>query len=109
MLYGSKVSNDIVGKELLHKWADDYPHQFKLVDVLSDEPADSDWKGATGFISKELIEKHLPLPDDKDGKFQLWVCGPPPMYKALCGPRDEKEVKGLLGEMKYQPEHVYKF
>lgn len=31
------------------------------------------------------------------------------MYSALCGPRGEDEVKGLLADMGYKKEQVYKF
>jgi len=108
MLYGSRVSDDILGQELLHKWAAEYPDQFKLVDILSHEPADSDWKGERGFIDKACMEKYFPKPEDD--KFQIWICGPPPMYDVLSGPRTETDVvKGVLGEMGYSPEQVYKF
>ena len=75
---------------------------------ISHEPEDSDWKGERGFISREHIEKYFPGPDEKD--IIIFVCGPPPMYNAFCGPREEKdEIKGILGEMGYKAEQVYKF
>lgn len=43
-------------KDLLRKWQQDYPDQFTLVDVLSHEPADSDWNGVHGFINKAMVE-----------------------------------------------------
>lgn len=106
MLYGSKFAHDILGQELLEKWAADYPDQFTLVDVLSDEPADSEWKGTRGYINRDLVRKHFPEPSANP---LIFVCGPPPMYNALSGPREEKEVTGLLGEMGYHTEHVFKF
>jgi cytochrome-b5 reductase len=107
MLYGSKVADDILGHELLHKWAKEYPNQLQVIDVLSDEPAGSEWKGARGYIDKAMVETYFPKPSGS--KFLIFVCGPPPMYNALCGPREEKEVKGLLGDMGYKPEQVFKF
>lgn len=108
MLYGSKIAEDILGYELLHKWAEDYPDRFELVDVLSDEPEGTEWKGLRGYINKELVEKYFPKPSDSN--FQVWICGPPPMYNALTGPREDKDqVSGLLGEMGYSPSQVYKF
>lgn len=110
LLYGSKTSDDILGHELLHRWAEDHPDRFALVDVLSDEPVEnSDWKGERGFIDRARIERYFPRPDSSD-KFVIFVCGPPPMYEALSGPRDEKDqVSGVLGEMGYKPDQVYKF
>lgn len=109
MLYGSRVSHDILGKECLHQWAKDYPHQFKLLDVLSHEPDDSEWTGPRGFIDKAMIEKHFP-PANTEKAVMVFVCGPPPMYNAFCGPREEKDkITGILGEMNYSAKQVYKF
>jgi cytochrome-b5 reductase len=108
MLYGSRVAQDIVAYELLHQWAAAYPEQFRLIDILSQEPADSDWSGQRGFINQAVIAEHFPKPSDS--KFQIWVCGPPPLYNVLCGPREEPAVvTGILGDMGYSPEQVYKF
>jgi cytochrome-b5 reductase len=107
MIYGSRKQEDILGKELMHKWAADYPDRFTLVDVLSDEAKDSDWTGERGHPSKELIAKYMPGPEEED--IQIFICGPPPMYNALTGPREDKELSGLLKEMGYKTEQVYKF
>lgn len=108
MMYGSRESNDILGKELLEKWAKDHPKQFQLIHVLSHELKDSAWDGKRGYIDKELIASHFPGPETKNTR--VFVCGPPPMYDAFCGPRDKPdEVTGILGEMGYGPDQVYKF
>jgi cytochrome-b5 reductase len=112
MLYGSKVSSDILGNEVLAQWAKDYPDQFQLTHVLSHEPDDSTWNdGVRGYITQELIADQFPFPpNDSSKKILVFVCGPPPMYNALCGPRDDKDkVSGILGEMGYTPSQVYKF
>ena len=109
MLYGSKTSDDILGQELLDQWAKDYPDQFQLVHILSDEPESSDWKGERGLIDRARIKQYFPKASDST-KTLIFVCGPPPMYAALSGPRDDKEqVLGVLGEMGYTTEQVYKF
>ena len=100
------MAGNILAGDALDAWARAYPDRFALTHVLSNEPADSGWKGARGFINKELIAKHMPRPDMD---CIIFVCGPPPMYDALCGPRGEKEVKGLLKEMGYIDEQVVKF
>ncbi len=48
---------------------------LKVVHVLS-EP-DPDWNGEAGFITKEVLERHLADVAGKDA--QYFVCGPPPM------------------------------
>jgi cytochrome-b5 reductase len=106
MLYGSKVANDMLGKEMMDSWAKDHSDRFKVVHVLSDEPEDSEWTGLRGYIDKEKVETYLPDPGDD---LIIFVCGPPPMYSALCGPRDDKELTGLLAELGYKKEQVVKF
>lgn len=107
MVYGSRVASDILGAEMLDKWAAEHS-RLSLTHVLSHEPEDSDWKGERGHMTKELLVKHLPSPDLGDDVI-VFVCGPPPMYTALCGPRDAKELTGILAEMGYSPEQVFKF
>lgn len=108
VLYGSKVKEDILGEEMLTSWSAAQPDKFKSVDVLSDEPADSEYDGLRGFIDSEKIAEHMPGPEMGDDCV-IFVCGPPVMYKQICGPRTEKEVTGLLGEMGYKSSQVFKF
>ena len=58
-----------------------------------------------------MVTAHLPPP--AEGNIVM-VCGPPPMYKAVCGPKGTKEdpkaqgeLGGLLKEMGYT--NVFKF
>lgn len=108
MLYGSKVADDILGKELVDTWAQDHKDRFKVVHILSDEPANSEWTGLRGYIDSDTIKSNFPDPSAGDDLL-IFVCGPPPMYDALCGPRDQKELKGLLAGMGYKAEQVCKF
>nr|KAJ0214703.1 hypothetical protein LSAT_V11C400166110 [Lactuca sativa] len=38
------------------------------------------WIGGVGFVSKEMIEDHLPSPSSD---IKILRCGPPPMNKAM--------------------------
>ena len=105
LLYGSRNKSDILGGDMLSSWSKAHP-QFNYYDVLSHEPDDSEYDGLRGFIDKEKIERYLPKPSED---VIIFVCGPPIMYELLCGPRNEKEVKGVLGELGYKPEQVFKF
>jgi len=107
ILYGSRTADDILLREVLDDWCAAHGDQLDVTHVLSEEPKDTQWTGARGFINKDLVEKHFPKPNDEDSL--IFICGPPPMYKALTGPRDEPEVTGLLGDMGYKQEHVFKF
>lgn len=108
VLYGSRVKEDILGLDLLNDWEKLYPEHLSVTHVLSHEPEDSDWKGSRGFINEDLVKEKLPSPEcGKDGV--IFVCGPPPMYDAVCGAREEKELKGLLQKCGYDVSQVYKF
>lgn len=108
LLYGSRTSGEILAKTLLHKWSK-YYDQFTLVHVLSDEPAYSLWDdGVRGHITKELIEQYFPSAGSETRQ-KIFVCGPPGMYDALCGPREQSSVSGVLGDLGFLPEQVYKF
>lgn len=107
MVYGNKAQKDILLKELLDKWSADYPTRLKVVHVLSDAADDSTWTGPKGFITKELLAEQCP-PASED--HMVMVCGPPPMYTALCGPRDKpEELTGALSEMGFTASQVFKF
>jgi cytochrome-b5 reductase len=38
------------------------------------------WEGGVGFVSREMIEAHLPKPADD---IMILMCGPPMMNKAM--------------------------
>jgi len=109
MLYGSRTSDDILGKELLDKWAKENKDLFSVTHVLSNEPEESKWdEGERGFITKELIESSFGPPSEGE-KVKIFVCGPPPMYDVFCGPRTETDLTGVLKDIGYDASQVYKF
>jgi len=106
MLYGSVNESDVLAKDTLDSWVASSGGRFSVSHVLSQEPTESAWTGARGFIDESLIKANLPSPSDD---CLIFVCGPPPMYDTLCGPRTEKELTGVLAGMGFKPEQVYKF
>jgi cytochrome-b5 reductase len=104
LFYGSQTSDDILGFDLLQQWERDYSEHLKVVHVLSDEimPA-----YRSGFIDKNLLQDYVPniMSDDT----LVLICGPPPLYHALSGPRDDPELTGVLAELGCSAEQVYKF
>jgi cytochrome-b5 reductase len=109
MLYGSRVRDDVLAGELLRRWAREFPDRFTCIDVLSDEPDGTEWTGLRGYIDRKLIENAFP-PPSTDKLIKILVCGPPALYDALSGPRNEPDqVSGLLGAMGYTADQVYKF
>merc|ERR1712226_262250 len=106
MLYGSRTSDDILGKELLDYWSDT-SDKLSVHHYVSNEPRDSSWDGPRGRIDRAAIKEFFPPPEDKDSI--IFICGPPPMYNSFCGPRNEKELSGILKEMGYSADQVFKF
>ena len=51
-----------------------------------DRPTDS-WKYSTGFITKKMIEDHMPPPGPDT---LILMCGPPPMIQFACIPALEE-------------------
>lgn len=73
------------------------------------DKADRDWKGETGYISKDLVQKVFPKGDDK---VKAFVCGPPGQVEALAGAKDgfkQGPIKGILADLGYGQDEVYKF
>ena len=78
-----------------------------------DKPEDG-WEGLTGYVTPEMVAAHLPGPGEGS---MVMVCGPPPMYEAVCGgkvfekgkPPGQGEVTGILGGMGYKSDMVFKF
>ena len=99
LMYGNKSVEDILMKEELNAWSKRAAGRLKLVHVVGmrpDDPAPEGWvdtpeyTAETGWIDKAKIQKYC-FPPAEDTL--LFVCGLPPMYNALCGPRTEKELK----------------
>lgn len=57
-------------------------HQLKLqvVYVLRNPP--ENWKGESGFVTKEILERYLP-PSRESGDFEVFLCGPEPLTNAV--------------------------
>lgn len=94
LIYANVTYEDILLKEELDGLASMYPDSFKIYYVLN-QPPDL-WDGGVGFVSKEMIEAHLPAsaPDVK-----ILRCGPPPMNKAMAA---HLEGLGYESDMLFQ-------
>jgi cytochrome-b5 reductase len=81
---------------------------FKVHYVL--EKAPKDWKGSIGYVTKDVIQKHIHAPSDDS---LVMVCGPPAMMKAISGSKapdyTQGELDGVLKTMGYTKEQVFKF
>lgn len=108
LFYGSIDTNDILLRTELDSIADKHKDQFEITYFLDKPPAN--WQGKTGYIDKEFLTEKLPAPS---GESKVFICGPPGLYKAISGmktsPTDQGEVTGILADLGYTKENVYKF
>lgn len=109
LIFGNKTEEDILLKEEFQKLENDYPNRFKAYYTLDTPP--KSWPYGKGFITKDLLKEVLP--DAKSENIKIFVCGPPPLYKSISGPKksptDQGELDGILKELGYAKDQVYKF
>ncbi|KAH8766828.1 oxidoreductase NAD-binding domain-containing protein [Diaporthe sp. PMI_573] len=109
LVFGNITEDDILLKKEFQELENTYPQRFRAFYLLDQPP--KDWAGGKGFINKELLKTVLPGP--KDGNVKVFVCGPPGLYKAISGPKvspkDQGELTGILAELGYSKDQVYKF
>jgi len=73
------------------------------------------WRGLRGHVTPEMVKAHLPVADGANNI--IMVCGPPPMYNAVCGPKKfeegkppaQGEVTGILKDLGFTSDAVFKF
>ena len=51
---------------------------LRLVEILEDPP--EGWAGEQGFVTPEILDRHLP---ERDERLQYFICGPEPMMAAV--------------------------
>jgi predicted ferric reductase len=72
LVYGNKTWEDVTFREELEAMSGEM--NLRTVHLL--EEPDDDWEGETGFVTRELLEKHLP---ENPRTFQYLICGPTPL------------------------------
>ena len=79
--YGNPTYDTIIFREELEELekTEDY---LKVVHVLERPP--EDWDGEKGFISADILKRHLPE-DYKHWEYIFFLCGPMPMIQAVEG------------------------
>jgi len=74
--FGAQSQRDLFFLDELRQYEQKLP-DFKFIPALSNEPADSDWKGERGIIT-EVVARHVP---DTSG-YEAYLCGSPGMIEA---------------------------
>ena len=82
--YGARTQNDLYLVDELTKIAEQWDKDFKFefIPVLSEEPEDSDWDGARGFVTDYLKDNYLEKGIVSADSCKAFFCGPPPMIDA---------------------------
>jgi predicted ferric reductase len=76
LVYGSRTWDDITFREELEGLTGKL--NLRVVHVLEEPPAD--WRGEQGWVTAELLARHLPA-DRMEQEY--FICGPEPMQKAI--------------------------
>jgi cytochrome-b5 reductase len=109
LIFANNSTKDILLKDELDKLAKEHSDRFKVKYVIA--KSESGWKGDVGFITKDLIKKTLHGSQHKDS--MVFICGPDPMLNVISGGKNpdksQGEVGGILKELGYTTENVYKF
>jgi NAD(P)H-flavin reductase len=77
-LYGARTQADLYNESVVAALTAAWRGTIRFLPVLSEEPDDSDWTGARGYVSD-----FIRTIDDFDlAGCQAYLCGPPPMIDA---------------------------
>lgn len=58
LLFGNKSEDDILLKDKLDILAEKYPNKFKLIYIIDKAIKPEEWKGETGYVTKEILQKY---------------------------------------------------
>jgi len=112
LVFANISEADILMKKDIDARAAAHPDKFKVFYVV-DKTSSWFWRGGVGYVTDAMLKTHMPPPSPSS---MVYVCGPPPMYKAICGakgtkedPKAQGEVGGHLASLGYNKENVFKF
>lgn len=110
LIFANVEERDILLKKELDHFASLYPDRFKIYYTLDKPP--SNWNGGKGHVDQNMIKNHLPLSENGNDVL-IMICGPDGMLKHVCGEknpdRTQGPLAGLLRDLKYTEDQVFKF
>ncbi|PCH34495.1 ferredoxin reductase-like C-terminal NADP-linked domain-containing protein [Wolfiporia cocos MD-104 SS10] len=110
LLFANISERDILLREEFDQLKKEHPDTLNVIYTV--DKADSNWKGYTGYINKEMIAKHI-APASLGNKVKVLVCGPPGQVNAIAGKKEsiakQGPVSGILKELGYTEDQVFKF
>lgn len=113
LVFANVSEDDILLRPTLDKLAAAHPGRF-AVHYVVDKPKWGGvfWQGSVGYVTRDIVATHMP-PASAGADALIMVCGPPPMMAALSGDKapdkSQGPLTGLLKDMGYSSEQVYKF
>jgi len=112
LVFANVSEADILMKSQIDARVAAHKGQLEVYYVV-DKPSSSSWSGGVGYVTESMLKGTMPPPAADS---MVYVCGPPPMYKAICGPKGTKEdpkaqgdLGGVLKAMGYESNGVFKF
>mmetsp|Transcript_68484 Transcript_68484/g.130337 ORF Transcript_68484/g.130337 Transcript_68484/m.130337 type:complete len:309 (-) Transcript_68484:67-993(-) len=121
LLFGNQTPKDILIREELDQLAADSKGQLKVFYVVDRNDTQDKKIKHVGYMDKACLSSTLPSPSPDT---LIFICGPPPMIDALAGKKKFRRddpckkghpffgqggVSGVLAELKYEEQMVYKF
>jgi cytochrome-b5 reductase len=109
LLFSNVTEQDILLREEFDALKKKHPNNFEVVYLL-DKPSEG-WTGPKGFINADVVKQHV-APPSLGSKVKIFVCGPPGQVAAVAGKKagmKQGELGGILKELGYTEEQVYKF
>jgi len=111
LLFCNQTPADVVLRDRIDALAAKHPRFTAHYCV---DKGDTNWSGLTGYVTSDMFKEIMPEPSADS---MVMVCGPPPMYKAICGskqleegkPAAQGEVGGFMKAMGYTEGMVFKF
>ncbi|KAI3891181.1 hypothetical protein MKW98_007486 [Papaver atlanticum] len=107
LLYANISPDDILLKQKLDILSASNPN-LKIYYTV--ENPTNNWKGGKGYLTQNMVEKGMPSPSEDT---LILVCGPPGMMNHISGDKakdySQGKVSGILKELGYTEEMVYKF
>jgi len=107
LVYCNVTEEDILLREELSALSNQ--HENFTVHHILEKPTES-WRGLEGRITRDYASQLLPPPSDEN---LILICGPPGFMKAVSGDktkdRKQGEVEGMLKDLGYNIDQVFKF
>jgi len=95
LIFANQTEDDILLREELEDFQKNHKDKLDIWFTI-DRSIKPDWAYDIGFVSKDMVSKHLPAPSEDT---LILMCGPPPMINYACTPALDE--LGYTKEMRF--------